>query len=75
MDRGYNDYALFGRWTMAEVYFVTRLKDNAAYEVVEECQVPANPHFSHGSQEGRFRLAGCSIRGGFNPNGVRRCRR
>ena len=42
MDRGYNDYALFGRWTMAEVYFVTRLKDNAAYEVVEECQVPAD---------------------------------
>ncbi len=42
MDRGYIDYALFGRWTMAGVYFVTRLKDNAAYEVVEECQVPAN---------------------------------
>ena len=42
MDRGYTDYALFGRWTMAGVYFVTRLKDNAAYEVVEECQIPAN---------------------------------
>lgn len=42
MDRGYNDYALFGRWTMAGVHFVTRLKDNAAYEVVEECQVPAH---------------------------------
>ena len=42
MDRGYTDYALFGRWTMAGIYFVTRLKDNAAYEVVEECQIPAN---------------------------------
>jgi transposase len=42
MDRGYTDYALFGRWTMAEVYFVTRLKDNAVYEVVEECELPAN---------------------------------
>ena len=42
MDRGYNDYALFGRWTLADVYFVTRLKDNAAYEVVEQCQLPAN---------------------------------
>ena len=42
MDRGYIDYALFGRWTMAGVYFVTRLKDNAAYAVVEECQIPAN---------------------------------
>ena len=40
MDRGYNDYALFGKWTSQEVYFVTRLKDNAAYEVVEECVLP-----------------------------------
>ncbi len=42
MDRGYNDYALFGNWTAREIYFVTRLKDNAAYEVVESCAVPAN---------------------------------
>ncbi|MGH9343922.1 MAG: IS4 family transposase [Terriglobia bacterium] len=42
MDRGYNDYALFGRWTAGEIYFVTRLKENAAYEVTEECAVPQN---------------------------------
>jgi hypothetical protein len=42
MDRGYNDYALFGKWTDQKIYFVTRLKDNAAYEVVEEGPVPAN---------------------------------
>jgi hypothetical protein len=42
MDRGYNDYAQFGKWTAQEVYFVTRLKDNAAYAVVEECVVPEN---------------------------------
>jgi hypothetical protein len=42
MDRGYTDYALFGRWTMAGIYFVTRLKDNAAYEVIETCEIPAN---------------------------------
>lgn len=42
MDRGYTDYALFGRWTMAGIYFVTRLKDKAAYEVVAECELPAN---------------------------------
>jgi len=42
MDRGYNDYALFGRWTAEEIYFVTRLKDNAAYEVTAECAVPDN---------------------------------
>lgn len=40
MDRGYNDYGLFGRWTAEEIYFVTRLKENAAYEVVEECEIP-----------------------------------
>jgi Domain of unknown function (DUF4372)/Transposase DDE domain len=42
MDRGYNDYALFGKWTDQKVYFVTRLKDNAAYEVLEEGPIPAN---------------------------------
>ena len=42
IDRGYIDYALFGRWSMAGVFFVTRLKDNAAFEVVEECQIPQN---------------------------------
>jgi hypothetical protein len=42
IDRGYTDYALFARWSMAGVFFVTRLKDNAAFEVVEECQLPAN---------------------------------
>jgi hypothetical protein len=40
MDRGYNDYALFFRWTTEEIHFVTRLKENAAYEVVEEFAVP-----------------------------------
>ena len=36
MDRGYNDYGLFFNWTTEEIYFVTRLKENAAYEVAEE---------------------------------------
>jgi hypothetical protein len=39
-DRGYNDYALFGAWTQRGVFFVTRLKDNAAYEVVESAMGP-----------------------------------
>jgi hypothetical protein len=42
MDRGYNDYALFGKWTDEGIHFVTRLKDNAAYEVLDECPVPEN---------------------------------
>jgi hypothetical protein len=41
MDRGYNDYGLFFKWTSEEIHFVTRLKENAAYEVVEELAVPA----------------------------------
>jgi Domain of unknown function (DUF4372)/Transposase DDE domain len=40
IDRGYNDYALFGKWTAQEVFFVTRLKENAAYEVVESTMRP-----------------------------------
>jgi hypothetical protein len=39
-DRGYNDYRLFGQWTDEEVFFVTRMKDNAQYEVVEERSPP-----------------------------------
>jgi hypothetical protein len=35
MDRGYNDYALFGRWTREGVYFVTRMKRPSAYRVIE----------------------------------------
>jgi hypothetical protein len=42
MDRGYTDYALFGRWTLAGVFFVTRLKDNAAFTVEAEFAVPEN---------------------------------
>ena len=42
MDRGYNDYALFGKWTEEGIYFVTRIKDNAAYQVLEEGPLPGN---------------------------------
>ncbi len=42
MDRGYNDYGLFGQWTERQIHFVTRLKDNAAYAVLGEAAVPAN---------------------------------
>jgi len=40
MDRAYNDFALFSKWTGAGVYFVTRLKKDTVYEVVEEREVP-----------------------------------
>jgi hypothetical protein len=41
-DRGYNDYRLFAKWTDDGVYFVTRMKDNTLFEVVEEHVVPQN---------------------------------
>jgi len=41
MDRGYNDYRLFAYWT-DNLFFVTRLKDNADYTVVETRGVPSN---------------------------------
>jgi hypothetical protein len=39
-DRAYNDYRLFGSWTSQKVYFVTKLKENAQYEVVGEGKLP-----------------------------------
>src|SRR5213594_3472096 len=41
MDRGYVDYAWFGRLTAQDVFFVTRLKESAAYKVVETRAAPA----------------------------------
>lgn len=41
-DRGYNDYKLFSKWTEQGVYFVTRRKDNAVYEVTETREIPQN---------------------------------
>lgn len=42
MDRGYNDYELFGRWTEEGVWFVTRQKGNADFKVIEQRVVPKN---------------------------------
>ncbi len=41
MDRGYIDYEWFVQLTQQGVYFVTRLKDKASYEVVETRPVPS----------------------------------
>ena len=41
-DRGYNDYRLFARWTEQEIFFVTRMKDNPKFEVVQEHEPPQN---------------------------------
>ena len=42
IDRGYIDYDWFADLTRQEVYFVTRMKGNAVYQVEAEFQVPQN---------------------------------
>lgn len=42
MDKAYNDYAQFARWTHEGVYFVTRMKDNAVYRVKKYLRAPTN---------------------------------
>ena len=41
-DRAYNDYALFGQWTERRIFFVTPMKENALYEVIQERELPRN---------------------------------
>lgn len=43
-DRGYTDYELYARWTDQGVYFVSRLRDNSVYEVVEERALVRGTH-------------------------------
>lgn len=47
MDRGYNDYGLFSDWTDKEIYFVTRLKINALFDVIEEREPPQGRNILH----------------------------
>jgi hypothetical protein len=34
-DNAFNHYKLFAKWTEKQIWFVTRMKDNALYEVVK----------------------------------------
>lgn len=40
-DKGYNDYKTFDEFTQNGIFFVTRLKSNAAYESIEENNIPS----------------------------------
>ena len=44
MDRAYNDYGQFGDWCIQGVYFVTRMKSNAKFSVIEKRIPPARRH-------------------------------
>lgn len=41
-DRGYNDFSLFGQWHARGVWFVTRMKENTRYDVLEHNPVPSS---------------------------------
>lgn len=42
IDMGYTDYSLFSKWTTQGVFFVTRQKENAAYNVIDDLEIPNN---------------------------------
>jgi hypothetical protein len=58
MDRAYNDYGMFGRWDAQGVFFVTRMKANAQYEVVRS--IPGGGAFRG---EEWIRLTGVAAKG------------
>jgi len=35
-DKAYNDYLQYLQWTLDDIYFVTRQKDNAVYNTIKE---------------------------------------
>lgn len=39
-DKGYVDYVQYQQWTLDDIYFVTRQKDNARYTSLEEFDIP-----------------------------------
>lgn len=39
-DKGYVDYEQYQQWTLEDIYFVTRQKDNARYTSIEEFDIP-----------------------------------
>lgn len=42
MDRGYNDYSLFEKWNNSGIFFVTRIKSNAKYTVIENREISSS---------------------------------
>jgi hypothetical protein len=41
-DKAYVDYQQYDKWTKRNIHFVTRLKDNAVYDGLEELEIPDN---------------------------------
>jgi hypothetical protein len=62
VDRGYYDFDLFAQWNNSDVFFVTRLKSNAIYEVVKDCPLPQPTHPIHRLSE-QTEVSGASTAG------------
>ncbi len=45
-DKGYVDYEQYQQWTLDNIYFVTRQKDNARYTGLEEFDIPDNVDYA-----------------------------
>jgi hypothetical protein len=43
-DKGYVDYQQYHNWTLDDIYFVTRQKDNAVYQSIEEFPIGDHIH-------------------------------
>jgi len=43
-DKGYNDYKAFKRFTETQTGFVTRIKDNAVYQILENSEIEEHIH-------------------------------
>ncbi|MCC9044223.1 IS4 family transposase [Myroides sp. M-43] len=43
-DKGYNDYKAFKHFSEYQTGFVTRIKDNANYDIIEANQIPEHQH-------------------------------
>ena len=43
-DKGYVDYLQYHNWTLADIYFVTRQKENAVYQSLEEFPIGEHIH-------------------------------
>lgn len=39
-DRAYVDYQQYAKWTQDDIHFVTRLKDNAVYQGLQDIEIP-----------------------------------
>lgn len=45
MDKGYTDYLQYAQWTQQDVYYITRMRENAVYQSGEELELPQEKDF------------------------------